>query len=695
MRLASLFSLTALLAVAPAFAQDATQDVRLVVLQNDAEVGGTLQISVESRTSPERAPNTDLGSATIDVAYDADDLVVAGFTSPLTAAPGYNIAPSPITCSGLGGTCIRFTITTSGIGGPPFGNPGFEVGTEFTQLATLSFTLDAESAEAFTLLIDRATLSVGYFDSEDNQSGNGVIEDNTGTVGDDVVAFETVQDLSTRTVSYPSEDWHLVGSPGFGGTIEGLVGPLFTQGYPGSDAGEQGQLSVAYWNEETGAYVAPSGQDAEVPAGAGLFVYAFADDDFDGTDDPFPKTSLVTVEPVNDQGSPVNNAAFGPNPYEFDLPFSFPVTYTTGTGVPEGPGWNLLSNPADSTITWDDPNWTRTNMTDVFYTYDPAQDDYESWSAGVGGTREDGLIDPTVGFWARATAASPALVMPASAYNPAPAVAGRTAEAPAVRLRVSGDLGGSERTTEMLVTFADGGEDGIDRHDAYELEGLTDRRLQLFSRVGDEALDVDVRPGVADGPFEIDVEVDAVADLDRADLTLTWPAVEGFEPGYPVQLLDTETGAILDLRQEGSHTFSASTGAQARSAAGPLAAPRPRTLSAPTARADGSRFVLFVGSEAQSVDTEDMGVGVLALDAPAPNPTRSTARLQFTLAEAGPARLSVYDALGREVAVVIDESLAAGPHVATLASHDLAPGVYVVRLASGSEIATRSLTVVR
>ena len=83
-----------------------------------------------------------------------------------------------------------------------------------------------------------------------------------------------------------------------------------------------------------------------------------------------------------------------------------------------------------------------------------------------------------------------------------------------------------------------------------------------------------------------------------------------------------------------------------------------------------------------------------ALDLPAPNPSAGAVRLAFALAEAGPARLAVYDALGREVAVLADGPLAAGPHAAEWAD-SVAAGVYVVRLEAAGRVLTRTLVVTR
>ena len=86
---------------------------------------------------------------------------------------------------------------------------------------------------------------------------------------------------------------------------------------------------------------------------------------------------------------------------------------------------------------------------------------------------------------------------------------------------------------------------------------------------------------------------------------------------------------------------------------------------------------------------------VLALHPPAPNPTRGVSSMQVDLPAPARVRLALYDALGRELAVVLDDDRPAGRHTVALATDRLAAGVYVVRLVAGGEPATQRLTVVR
>ena len=79
----------------------------------------------------------------------------------------------------------------------------------------------------------------------------------------------------------------------------------------------------------------------------------------------------------------------------------------------------------------------------------------------------------------------------------------------------------------------------------------------------------------------------------------------------------------------------------------------------------------------------------------APNPSvGGTARLTISVPEATAARLAVYDVLGREVAVVADETLAAGEQTFALGQR-LPAGVYIARLQTAGGATAVQFTVVR
>lgn len=77
-----------------------------------------------------------------------------------------------------------------------------------------------------------------------------------------------------------------------------------------------------------------------------------------------------------------------------------------------------------------------------------------------------------------------------------------------------------------------------------------------------------------------------------------------------------------------------------------------------------------------------------------PNPLRGSAEVTFALPVAGEARVDVYDAAGRRVAVLARDAHAAGVHRATWTRAAASPGVYFVRLQAAGEAVTRRVVVV-
>jgi hypothetical protein len=89
-----------------------------------------------------------------------------------------------------------------------------------------------------------------------------------------------------------------------------------------------------------------------------------------------------------------------------------------------------------------------------------------------------------------------------------------------------------------------------------------------------------------------------------------------------------------------------------------------------------------------------------------PNPFNPTTGIRFHVpasqgrAQAGAAgsshvKLSVYDMLGREVAVLVDERKAPGSYTVEFNASRLASGVYLYRLAAGSFVETRKMVLTR
>lgn len=78
-----------------------------------------------------------------------------------------------------------------------------------------------------------------------------------------------------------------------------------------------------------------------------------------------------------------------------------------------------------------------------------------------------------------------------------------------------------------------------------------------------------------------------------------------------------------------------------------------------------------------------------------PNPFNPSTQIRFSLISSHVIRLSVYDLLGREIAVLADGMMPAGTHSLTFDAGTRASGLYLVRLTSGTEVLTQTMMLVR
>ena len=118
---------------------------------------------------------------------------------------------------------------------------------------------------------------------------------------------------------------------------------------------------------------------------------------------------------------------------------------------------------------------------------------------------------------------------------------------------------------------------------------------------------------------------------------------------------------------------------------------RPGGSSGKAARSVVSRSDQASGLQADSVAarTETSLTGAY------PNPFNPVTTIEFALEKRGPVNLSVYDMLGRSIAVLVDSEMNAGTHsVAFNASH-LPSGLYIIRLEASRQHWTQWVSLVK
>ena len=185
----------------------------------------------------------------------------------------------------------------------------------------------------------------------------------------------------------------------------------------------------------------------------------------------------------------------------------------------------------------------------------------------------------------------------------------------------------------------------------------------------------------------------------RGRLAAEWrpPATstEGNEDGHTFSLrLRAEASGPAEVKATGLEAFQGQEVALLRPSTGQSWNLREKEVV--TLRdADSTALKLAVGSAAYVEDQEQDVVPDEVTLTSYPNPLQEQGTIEYTLPKATDVRITVYDVLGRRVAVLEDSHQEAGRHTARLEGGRLASGVYFGRLETDGQTRTQKITVVR
>ncbi|MEO0558591.1 MAG: PKD domain-containing protein [Bacteroidota bacterium] len=163
------------------------------------------------------------------------------------------------------------------------------------------------------------------------------------------------------------------------------------------------------------------------------------------------------------------------------------------------------------------------------------------------------------------------------------------------------------------------------------------------------------------------------------------------DPGF-TDIVASETLSGAEI-QDGSFDIDLATAGIAREAEYFWRA-RGRDRSGESVWSDTTRFYISsVVTSSEDVPSEELASALML--SVYPNPASAITRLAVEAPRSGHQRVVLYDALGRQVAVLIDEERSAGLHELAIQTSGLPAGAYVVRLDASGEVITQRLTVVR
>jgi len=456
-----------------------------------------------------------------------------------------------------------------------------------------------------------------------------------------------------------TQGWRTLAAPVSSTTVSDVMSGLWSQGFTGASTTE-GNANVRTYNGS--AYVAPSNATDAIAAGTGYAALIFADDNFEGEVEGFPKTISATGTLVT---------------------ADVDVTLNQGLDV-----LTLVGNPYLATLDADLLN--STNLYGTVYSYSNSEGEFISWN-GSTGSLTDGLIAPFQSFFvANNSADASTLTIPTSATEIQILEKERSKPGLITFKSTMGDLKSS-----AYLSFTDAGLEVNDNFDALKLAPLDVKSyLSISTFNGQSYLDINNLPAELNRSLEILLFVTANQPVNGnwipldGEVTLSWPQVSAISESWNVELIDNLTSEIINMLDQSDYTFSLISNPSKKVIS--------KDLTPSMITSDGSaRFTIKVGPMTTSAES---GFGLpteIALNQNYPNPFNPGTQISFALPQAMHVTVKVFDMLGREVATLLNNSANAGITTIQYNASNLSSGMYYYRLQAGETSITKKMMLLK
>lgn len=581
---------------------------------------------------------------------------ISGNLSDITFPTGFTADYALAMNTVFGGV---WTLAENGTFGTPVATPtvpsGVGLGTHSFRISKSAMTFDTENT--FSILGSYLNGSNGFRSNESFSIG--LVDTNPGDADVTLRSFHNYPSgsITADVKFFGNAGWRFLANPFAGLTLNDYVSPLWTQGFPGSDAPGAGVSNVLHMNS-SGAYASVANQSDAMTRGKGYVVGVFTDNTH-GQAGSFPKTVTVTGTPSYESVSaPLNGAE----------------------------AFALVGNPFPYAIGFD--NLTRTGVAQIAYVYDyvdvsasspdvdPGVGIYRAWN-GSTGSLAGGRIASFQSFLVYADGETPSLTIDAADRTSPTLYFGKDVAARNFELV----LKGNGLYSNAWVDISDNASIGLDSKDAFKLSTFDAQQARLFTVSGDVALDINHLP-VSDAveiPLGIESTKSGMMRLERGSWDI--PAEWG------VYVRDTQSGVVRELKEGIAMDVEPTRITRKASASNQIE----------RVAAVAPRYTLIIDplSTTSAESREHRAEGRFELAQNYPNPFNPSTQIRFTLRTSNFARLTVYDVLGREVAVLVDGNLPAGSHTVTFDASNLTSGVYLYKLEADGQVQTKRMTLLK
>lgn len=174
---------------------------------------------------------------------------------------------------------------------------------------------------------------------------------------------------------------------------------------------------------------------------------------------------------------------------------------------------------------------------------------------------------------------------------------------------------------------------------------------------------------------------------------LKWNLVDDIPEEWIMQIEDRVDGTSIDMREVSEYRFRYSNSQQSVDDQSVDDSPQVVAIDPE----ESPRFVIKIEPYESFVDSkeEQETPDRIELRPNYPNPFNPSTNINFYLPEERTVRLGVYNIVGQQVALLLDDTVQPGEHSLVWDASDKPSGIYIVQLETGNRIFTRKITLIK